>query len=231
MTPATPADGGSIVPTRRLSQGDAMMLNTNGQFERVVSIQRNDFITPVENVRRRPSEPVIGDIHDNIRTEEGVKSYQIVRGGLEEDALCFVDRYHQWNGIERSGLPRFLVGADYVMPFNNDKFSQTLELKLRLLRPAHLYIFLDNNMQVPDWLKKDFVDTGIDIGLDGSQTEWHKEHSLGVGAGNSVDFNFSIWKRDVEKAGVVTLGSVNAPKIGTRSAGFNMYGIAAVAAQ
>jgi hypothetical protein len=225
-----PPSGAADAPPRRLRQGEALLLNNAGEFQRVMSVQRNEFLTLVGGPRRRPPEPVIADVQDNIRPAEGVKSYQIVRNGLEEDVPCFVDRNHQWNGIDRAGLPPFLIGADYVMPFNDDKFVHTLELKLELLRPADLYVFLDNNMEVPEWVRKDFVDTGVDIGLDGSKTQWHQAHSLAIGAGNSVDFPFSVWRRHVKKAGSVTLGSVNPPKVGTRSYGFNMYGIAAVAA-
>jgi ferric-dicitrate binding protein FerR (iron transport regulator) len=225
-----PPSGEADAPPRRLRQGEALLLNNAGEFQRVMSVQRNEFLTLVGGPRRRPPEPVIADVQDNIRPAMGAKAYQIVRNGLEEDAPCFVDRNHQWNGIDRSGLPLFLLGADYVMPFNDDKFVHTLEIKLDLLRPCYLYVFIDNNMKVPDWIRNDFVDTGVDIGLDGSKTEWHQMHSLAVGAGNSIDFPFSVWRRHVKKAGSVTLGSVDAPALGTRSYGFNMYGIAAVAA-
>lgn len=225
----SPVAGSKDITTRRLEQGEAILVNNSGQFQRVVSVQRNDFLAALDAPRRRVAAALIGDVQDNIRPTEGVKSYQIVRGGLEDDAPCFVDRSHQWNGLDGSGLPEFLVGADYVMPFNDDKFIGTLEIKLRLLRPATLYVFLDNNMAVPDWIRRDFEDTGIDIGLDGGTTEWHPNHALGTGGGKSVDFPFSVWRREVKQAGTVRLGSVQPPVIGTRSAGFNMYGIAAVA--
>jgi ferric-dicitrate binding protein FerR (iron transport regulator) len=218
-------------PARRLFQGEALLLNNAGKFERVVSVQRNDFLTAVDGVRRRSPEPVIADVSDNLRPDEGVKSYQIVSGGMEEDVLSFVDRSHQWNGIDGKGLPKFLLGADYIMPFNDDKFAANLELKVRLLRPAYLYIFLDNNMEVPSWVRDGFEDTGVDIGLDGAKTEWHKAHSLAIGPGQSVDFPFSVWRKRVKSAGTTTLGSVNPPKRGDRSYGFNMYGIAAVATE
>jgi hypothetical protein len=227
-----PSTGTATAPARRMRQGEALLLNKSGEFQRVVAVQRNDFLRTVDAPHRRPPEPVIADVHDNIRTAgEGIKSYQIVRNGLEEDVPCFVDRSHQWNGIDGAGLPPFLVGADYVMPFNDDKFVHTLEIKLDLLRPADLYLFIDNNMDVPEWVRKDFVDTGVDIGLDGSKTEWHQNNSLAIGAGNSVDFHFSVWRRHVQKPGMVTLGSVSPPKLGTRRYGFNMYGIAAVATE
>jgi hypothetical protein len=179
------------------------------------------------NRGRGPAEPVIGEVRDNIRDAGSVKSYQIVHGGLVEDALAFVDRAHQWNGLDSSGIPSLLVGADYIMPFNDDKFVSGLELKVGILRPANLYVFLDKNMAAPEWLRKSFASTGLSIGLDCAKTEWHKDHSLGVGAGNSIDFEFSIWKRAVNEPGAVILGGLEPPKI--RSQGFNMYGIAAVA--
>ena len=213
--------------SRRMLQGEAVLLKNSGEFERVVSVQRNSFMGAEELNGRRVMEPVIADVQDNIRKAERVKSYQVVHCGLEDDALAFVDRNHQWNGLDSTGLPPFLAGADYIMPFNDDKFVRGLEIKVSILRPSMLYVFLDNNMAVPDWVKKGFSDTGVDIGLDCSRTEWHKDHSLGVGAGRSVDFQFSVWKREIKVPGTYTLGGLQAPK--DRTQGFNMYGIAAVA--
>jgi hypothetical protein len=216
---------------RRMQQGDALLLKNSGEIERLMSVERNSFMSSAAKVAGlRPVEPVIGDVADNIRKADSIKSYQIVRGGLDDDALAFVDRNHQWNGIGPKGLPSFLVGADYIMPFNDDKFVRGLELNVRILRPATLYVFLDNNMAVPSWLRSSFTDTGIDIGLDCSKTEWHRDHSLGVGPGRSIDFPFSVWKREIKIAGVVTLGGIEQPPA-VRSQGFNMYGIAAVAAE
>jgi FecR protein len=213
---------------RRMQQGDALRLRNSGEIERLVSVQRNSFMWAAKVAGLRPMAPVIADVRDNIRKADSIKSYQIVRGGLDEDCLAFVDRYHQWNGVDANGLPSFLVGADYIMPFNDDKFVTGLELRVRLFRPATLYVFLDNNMSVPSWLRNDFTDTGVDIGLDCAKTEWHKDQSLGVGPGRSIDYRFSVWKRDVKKAGTVTLGGIE-QRPAVTSQGFNMYGIAAVA--
>ena len=223
---AQPAVGDTA--PRRMRQGEALLLKNSGEFERVMAVQRNSFMFADDGPGRRFIEPVIADIRDNIRNPKSpVKSYQIVHGGLADDALAFVDRFHQWNGLDSTGLPKFLAGADYIMPFNDDKFVGGLELKVRLLRPATLYVFLDNNMAEPDWLREGFTDTGVDIGLDCSKTEWHRDHSLGLGPGRSVDFRFSVWKRDVKEPGTVVLGGISPPAV--RSQGFNMYGIAAVA--
>jgi hypothetical protein len=220
--------GAGRAPSRRLVQGDALSLNRAGEFERVVSIERNQFLAGVDGIRRS-REPVIVSVHDNIRKAESLKSYQIVHGGLHEEALCFVDRNHEWNGMDAGGLPEFLVGADYIMPFNDDKFVRDLEITVQIDRPATLYIFLDNNMEVPGWLQEGFTDTGLDIGLDGAKTEWHEMNSLAVGAGQSIDFPFSVWKREIKQPATVKLGGIEPPDV--RSRGFNMYGIAAVATE
>ena len=77
-------------------------------------------------------------------------------------------------------------------------------------------------------MKKSFQDTGFDIGLDGAKTEWHKTHNLGEGPQESIDFVFSVWAREIDRPGTIVLGGVKPPKIGARSSGFNMYGIAVV---
>jgi hypothetical protein len=215
--------------TRRLSQGDAMMLNNAGEARRLVAVQRGDFIpSSLDRFGRGALPPVILDVRDNIRPDESTKCYQIVHGGLREDAPCFVDRGHQWNGVDAAGIPEFLLGADYIMPFNDDKFIADLRVDVELARPATCYVLLDDNMSPPAWLREDFKNTGLHIGMDSAKTPWHKEHANAAGPGESIDFTFSIWSRDVPKAGVVTLGGVDPPKTGTRSRGFNMYGIAVV---
>lgn len=218
----SPADGSEV---RRMERGDGLLLTNSGEMERLVSVRRDSYLA--DGLRNGNGAPLIADVRDNIRENGSSKSYQIVHGGFSEDALSFVDRDHEWNGIEKEGLPEVLIDADYIMPFNDDKFIRELELNVELTRPAMLYVFLDNNMEVPDWVRREFEDTGFDIGLDGATTEWHPDNSLGIGSGESVDFTFSVWQRAITQPGSVQLGGLTPPKK-KRSLGFNMYGIAAV---
>jgi hypothetical protein len=228
--PVAQASNNSERWTRTLQQGDALLLDDTGEAQRVMSVQRGDFfpLNLFDHYGRPRRSPLILDVKDNIRALESTKCYQIVWGGLREDAPCFVDREHQWNGKDGAGMPEFLLGADYIMPFNDDKFISDLRVDVKVARPATCYVFLDDNMSPPDWLRREFRDTGFDISLDGGKTPWHKDHDLGSGPGQSVDFPFSIWSRDIPEAGVVTLGGVQPPREKTRSRGFNMYGIAIV---
>ena len=109
---------------------------------------------------------VIRSVRDNIRGLESSKYYQIVHRGLDDDAPAYVDRPHEWNGLDPSGLPGFLRGADYVMPFNDDKWTTDLEITVELARAATLYVFLDDREKPPAWLTERFTDTGVNIGLD-----------------------------------------------------------------
>jgi len=233
-SPVTPGsaekvEGDGIRWTRRMNQGEALLVGDSDQPQRVVAVQRSDFIPTASARFGGPNSlPTILDVRDNIRAGESTKCYQIVHRGMREDAPCFVDRLHQWNGVDSSGLPEFLLDADYIMPFNNDKFVSDLGVEVDVARPSTMFIFLDDNMPPPEWLRRSFKDTGFDVGLDGAKTVWHSDHDLAEGPGASIDVVFSVWSRTIDRPGTVVLGGVEPPANSPRSSGFNMYGIAVV---
>lgn len=211
-------------PKKRLDQGEGIRVDANGRLDRLTSITSDRF--PVSAALRPgigPDTPIIANVTDNIRVGESNKFYRIVRSGLHEDSPAFVDRNHQWNAVEADGLPIDLDGAEYVMPFNDDKFHEDLEVAVDLTQPANLYVFYSDSMTPPDWLVKDFVNTGFDVGLDEEKSQYHYNYKLGVGAGRSVDTVFSVWKQEVRKPRTVRLGAVKQHRSGF---GYNMYGIA-----
>jgi hypothetical protein len=165
---------------------------------------------------------VIARVSDNIHAGKGKKvfaCYQTTFEGLHEDSLAYSDnRNHQWNGLTAAGLPNFLCGADYIETFNDYRYMEDFEMKVELARPANLYIFFDDRVETPDWLKANFEDTGVDIGLDegpwGTQVD-EKFRKLDVnttasGGGNSIDNIFSVWRRRCVDGGTVTLGNAGA---------------------
>src|SRR4029079_5355831 len=112
------------------------------------------------------SAPIIASVKDNVRDGAMNKCYRVVLGGLKDDALAYVDRDHQWNGLTAAGLPRFLIGADYVMPFNEDKRVPRLQVSVTFARDAVAYVFYDARIAPAKWLLSAFEDTGVEIGLD-----------------------------------------------------------------
>ncbi|MEX2171738.1 MAG: FecR domain-containing protein [Pirellulales bacterium] len=211
----------------RLFQGQALHVDSNGSLRRLVAINNNRFPSIHGGPRNRTSgSSIFLDVDDNISQRLGAKFYRIVPGGLAEDVPAYVDRQHEWNGVDQSGIPEFLLGADYVMPFNEDKWAPTLEVTLQIGQPAVLFVFLTNKAHVPDWLKADFVDTGLKIGLDEHAEFSNPVYEVASGPGEKVDTIFSIWKREVPAPTSITLGSVR--QIPRSGWGYCMYGIAAI---
>ncbi len=162
--------------------------------------------------------PLITDVHSN-----NSNNYRVVPGGLQEDALAFTGRAHQWNGIDASGMPRYLLGADYVQTWGGEKKATRVTVHLTVTRPATLYLFYRVGQPTPPWLEQFFTNTGDKIGLDVGYPERERENvsQLGAGPGNSVDIEHTIWKLDV-RPGRITLG----PSVGRTW--LSHFGLAAV---
>ncbi|TWU38828.1 FecR protein [Novipirellula aureliae] len=220
---ATPVRG------QRLVQGQATLVGRDGQSRRVFSIDNQRLPGVRDLAPLHLNSPVISEVRDNIgdRHPENRMFYRIVQAGLREDSQAFVDRNHEWNGLSEDGMPAELIGADYVMPFNDDKFADNLVVRVAIARPATVYIFFCDNTPAPDWLTTRFEDTGLDLGLDEVAGRYHSDRKLSVGPAQSIDNTFSIWKRTVDQPQELVLGSFERPA--DVQLGYNMYGIAAVA--
>jgi hypothetical protein len=210
---------------QRLKAGEGVRVSGEGTASRIVSIDDSQFsITTGAEPRHRT--PVISAVSDNISRGESWYYYEVVHGGMREDARAFVDRPHEWNGVKGHGMPSYLLGADYVKTFNDDKLNQRVEIRVTLERPAILYVLLDKRSPPPNWLREKFYNTYDEVGLDGGGYKRFgigAEKTVEIGAGKSVDDTFSIWRLDVPAAGTVKLGAMQ-----SGSQYHNMYAIAAV---
>jgi hypothetical protein len=221
--------GDAARPSRRLQTGEALSVDRAGQLSRITTVEMNEFLEPPQT--RRPGNRqsrLIGAVTDNVRSLETAKYYRVIGRGFRDDCQAYVDRLHEWNGLDRRGLPPFLVGGDYVMTFNDDKIASHIEIAVTLARPANLFVLLDDRVPPPEWLTRDFVNTKWKIGGDDGWTAG--DIHVGVGPGQSIDQTFTIWHRVVREASTVVLGpltdesgpkAVNVPR--------SMYGIVATA--
>jgi hypothetical protein len=215
---------------RRLNQGEALSVDQKGQLSRITTVESMDFLEP-PRARVEGSQPnrIIASVSDNVRSLETAKYYRIIPGGFREDCRAYVDRLHEWNGVDSRGLPPFLLGGDYVMTFNDDKIVSEIEVAVTTSQPANLYVLLDDRVQPPDWLKRDFVNTNWKIGGDdGWATGPFEENGIvvDVGPGKSVEQTFSVWKRVLRAPITTVLGSLtkeNPPP--AVDVGRSMYGI------
>jgi hypothetical protein len=212
---------------QRLRTGEGMHLDAQGTASRIVSITDQRYSdSPSEPARR----PVITAVRDNIQ-RDAWNYYEIVQCGMREDAKAFADRNeHEWNGVTEEGMPAYLIGGDYVKTFNNDKVKTDIEVTVKLNRAAKLYVLFDERIPAPEWLTRDFRNTGDVIGVDEGvfcvDGVWYKKRHPGVGAGNSIDHISTIWVRDVPGPASVQLGPTQSTTVD-----INMYGIVAVPAQ
>lgn len=205
--------------TRRLFQGEAAELKSGrAAIDRVSQVISGSIPA---NWSAGGAQDTILSIRDNIRTADSLKYYNVITGGLQEDVLAWVDRPHQWNGIYADGIPKIIRGAEFVQTFNDDRYNPSFEMTVTVKKPATLYLIVDDRVaKKPDWLLKDFEDTGEDLGLDEGLFDGYIMQTA-HGAGQSVDQIFSIWKRVVPEPTEITLGWLGAPP------NFGMYGLAA----
>jgi hypothetical protein len=214
-------------PRRRLATGEALSVSNQGGLSRIASVQGEEFLSPPQVRPGASHAPLIAHVTDNIRLHDTAKYNRVIPDGFEEDCRAYVDREHEWNGIDEKGLPDFLLGGDYVMTFNEDKTVTELEFTVELAQPANLYVLIDNRVPPPEWLTHDFIDTGADVGLD--EVHSHANMETASGAGSSLDQFYSVWKREVHEPSKVVLGPLGHEKYSrpARVVQRGMYGIVA----
>jgi len=231
---------GELPQERHLTAGEALYVDLHGEVERIMSVHTDGFRMPRDLLNRNSGRSsLIRSVSDNLQSADTTKYYRIVGNGFGEDCRAFVDRDYQWNGVDSDGLPSFLLGGDYVMTFNDDKI-RTLEIDVELVKPASVYVLLDNRVTVPEWLKRDFVDTGRMVGLDEANPHLRRDSpnlrpgqtyesalKIDVGPGRSVDSTFSVWRRDYAEASTAKLGPIRQQSLDVvpHAVLENMYGI------
>ena len=140
---------------------------------------------------------------------------------LDEDVPAFVDRRHQYNGINATDTldSLGLVGAEYVMIANDNRGADDYELEIQVAQPADAFFFYDqrNPQPAPQWLADGgWVWTGYEIGIDEVNADGT---GGGVGPGVEINNRFWIYKKSNIAPGILKTYESN-------SAGRNMYGVA-----
>ena len=192
---------------RRLIAGEALHIShQGGKSSRITEVRGDQYLTPQFPLDRgHSSSKRILSVSDNLHASVTAKYYRVVGRGFGEDCRAYSDRPYEWNGVNERGLPPALVGGDYIMTFNDDKIRD-VEIEINLARPSTLYVLFDDRVLTPEWLKRDFVDVGWDVGMD--EASHDGKLVSGVGPGESIDHVFSVWRRDVPQPTTITLGTI-----------------------
>ena len=167
---------------------------------------------------------LIGSVTDNIRDPAENMYYQIVRAGLYDDSRVYVDRIHEWNGIDASGIPEILRGADYVKVLQLRQVECAAGDYHRACRPRAIVCAVRRATSDPLVALRAIHQNGFVVGVDeGYSADHPAEQHNAYGAGESIDTTYDIWQADILEAGVVTLGALTKCTLEV-----SMYGIAAV---
>jgi hypothetical protein len=208
-------------PLTRLVEGEAVRVDARQQMSRIMSVTsgpRDEDWTTGDG-----SGTVVAAVHDNLRDASARYYYRILAGGMREDALAFVAKRHEWNGLDASGIPAELLGADLVQTFGSDRLNADLEITVTVSRPAIVYVLADSRATPPAWLKQDFVNTGASLGLENAPLlSSGRPVGRGPGIGNMAPF--AVWKRALPEGGSIKLGP---PGLADEENRQWMYGIAA----
>jgi hypothetical protein len=207
---------------RRLTQGEAARINRRGEIERIFQVHGEANDNDWSTFKRINPRGVIAAVWDNLGATKSVSYYQVIQRGMGEDMPAYVDHPHEWNGLTPNGLPDFLAAADYVRTVNDYRYMNALSIQVEFAADAELYVFFDNRVPAPDWLLAQFVDTGVDIGLDEDAWDGNPTFTVATGPGQSIDNEFSVYRRPCAAGETFVLGSMGAGREARA-----MYGLAA----
>lgn len=226
-------DARRIAPLSTLSDGEAVRVSGDQMLTRLPNVVTGNRLGRWSAAPPN-SDCVIAAVSDNLLSPDDKVCYQIIPSGLDENVQAYAGPKHIWKGRLSSGLPPYLIGADYVRTFVVDRRKKTLAITVHLSRPAVLYVLFEcrpqqklwresnNKEEVPEWLRQNFKKTGDVVGLDDAgQLRPGETMSTHPGEGHLVTFD--VWKRIVRAPGEVELGPPTGP-----DGWLNwMYGIAA----
>lgn len=175
-----------------------------------------------------PASSVISNVTDNIKQANFYRCYTIVPGGMTEGApASLVRRGHRkltWQAQPGQPFPTELQGADVIGTFQAEGGRRALaDIHLDLARPCAVYVLFDSRAAPPDWLRRDFQDTGLRLRSGPWWPHLVETKNLTPDANNEIYIFHSVWRKAVPGSGRVTLG---APATKGVEHPYAMYGLA-----
>lgn len=163
---------------------------------------------------------IVERVRDNLGDDELQPFYGVVRRGMDPGMLAFTDKPNpRWAPRPGDKVPSFLLGADLIRTYHQFRYRKAYELTLSLRETAEVYVLINAQSQLPEWLAEKFTNTGESLiagPFQGSIADWP---GAIIGADSLPYFEFAIWKANAPP-GEFTLGAA-----GSAENQF-MYGIA-----
>ena len=124
------------LPLSTLTEGEAVRVGAGRTMARIPNIVTRPMPSRWTTAAPTPEECVIASVRDNLRSPDTKIFYEIVPGGLAEGVQAYVGPRHLWKGRTPTGLPPYLIGADFVRTFMSDHRKQKLGHYRDLLPPG-----------------------------------------------------------------------------------------------
>jgi anti-sigma factor RsiW len=149
---------------------------------------------------------VISGVSDNVKGPKLRRFYGLVPCGMRDGVRAFRDRREtRWQAEPGDVFPEELVGADLIQTFQRHRFRQDFRMTFATSQPSRIYVFYDARYSPPDWLARDFVNTGRRI----LSTGWSPTtvtRGLQPDPWGTLAIPHDIWCRDLIQPATVTLG-------------------------
>jgi hypothetical protein len=167
---------------------------------------------------------IIASVSDNVADIDFHRFYGIVPGGMSDGASTYTDNHNQcWWALPGEPFPAALQGAELIRPFQSDRHALDLKLMVVLSQPAVVYVIHDVRKRPPDWLTRDFMDTGMRLRSGPWPSAGKVVQDVAPDETGKCYLRYSVWRKETLVAGPVELGPPHLRGQGGPSA---MYGIA-----
>lgn len=204
-----------------LRAGDSVRVNSQALIRRQALIAtRGDSAFVLEPP---PPDALVTGLEDNIE-EDGFHSfYTIQRGAMKPGVRPYSTLGRpRWQAMPGADFPSELAGADVIGTFSADRHERDLRLAVKVSRACTVYVMLDTRSEVPDWVRRDFTDTGLKL-RSGPWAGNPVVQGMTADANGEIHVEYMLWKKAVPTAGTITLGPPYPVGEATHRA---MYGIA-----
>lgn len=205
-----------------LTAGEAVRVHPSATARRLVCINTRgeSFAT----LAPPPRDALVTNVTDNVDDGGTYAFYTLQTGQMRPGARPYSTLGKpRWQPMPGEAFPAELVGADMVGTFSPDRNDPDLELSVQVSRACTVYLMLDVRAEVPEWVRRDFVEAGFQL-RSGPWADNPVVQGMTADDSGAIHVNYKVWKRSVPSAGVVKLGPPYPEKDGRFRA---MYGIAA----
>lgn len=205
-------------PMATLTEGEAINIDLTKKPKPLKMIRLGD---DARSIRSGAGSDIVRAVTDNLEDPDSRRFYGLLPGGMGEGSQVYTTRsYRTWHAMPGEPFPVELVGSDVIRTVSSYRLDQFIEITLQVDKPCDLFVMADARAPTPDWLKRDFTDTGTQL----QSGPWvtGDAPSKFTEAGHAF-VPHTVWKRQITAPGLVKLGPSQTAARGSKPV---MYGIA-----